>query len=206
MKNTKVALFAVTAALALSPLAFSAPMTAFSITGTPGVFDLTGDYTTNIITHVNTVVTPTMAMPGSFTETGTPAGGTTNATYTVVAPPVTKPPFETTKNDNHFTESDNPFDASGLLIRLTSGTFSGDYVYINGINGVDSNQIDVSIFKTLTSKKAIATMNYYVTNNDIPKTPEPSSLLLLGGGLLSLAGLVFWKSRSSANSSHSLTL
>jgi len=204
MKKTKVGFFALTAALALSPLAFGAPMTPFSISGSPGVFDLTGTYQT--VGMTNTVVN---AANDFFTETGTTAGNLTHVSYVVVPPPASKPAFETTKNDNHFTESDNPFDASGLLIKLTSGTLSGDFVYINGINGVDSNQVDVSIFKSLTgqgAKKAISTVNYYVTNNDISKTPEPSSLFLLGTGLLSLAGLVFWKSKSSANSLPTLTL
>lgn len=40
-----------------------------------------------------------------------------------------------------------------------------------------------------------------VTNDALELTPEPSSLLLLGSGLLALAAIVFWKSRSSKSCS-----
>jgi hypothetical protein len=201
MKNIKIAVFALTTALAVSPLAFAGPIAGtFSLTGTPGVFDLTGSYSTT--GGINTIVTD----GGTFSQTGTTSPDTTGATYSVVDPTHTSFMGSGVKNDNTFVNTVNPFSADGLLIKITSGALDNDYVYINGINGLDTGQIDVSVFTSLSSTKAISTVNYYVTNNDIPKTPEPSSMLLLGTGLLSLAGLVFWKSKSSGSSLPALTL
>jgi len=91
------------------------------------------------------------------------------------------------------------------LIEITSGGLSGDYVYLNNIGSLDSGQTDVSVFTSLTSNRAISSINYYVSNANYI-TPEPSSLFLLGSGILSLAGLLFWKSKSSQNSLPTLSL
>jgi len=200
MKNIKIAIFALTTALAASPLAFGGPIP-FSLTLTPtaGDVELTGTSLGGIVQD-----------GGNFIQTVTNSGhGETSAvgaSFNVLAPVHEHFMGTGVENDNTFVNTENPFSANGLLIELTSGTLSGDFVYINGIGGLDSNQIDVSVFTSLTSGQAISTINYFVTNNDIPKTPEPSSMLLLGTGLLSLAGLVFWKSKSSGSSLPALTL
>jgi len=200
MKNIKIAIFALTAALAVSPLAFGTSIP-ISISGTLGSFDLTGIATGGFVQSGGTF-TQTVTNSGTGE---TPIGG---VTFDVVAP-IHKSFMGSnplTKNDNKFFNTNNPFTADGLLIKLTSGGAGilGDYVYINGIGSLDTDQISVDVYSS--SLVALSTIEYTVVNNDIPKTPEPSSMLLLGTGLLSLAGLVFWKSKSSGNSLPALTL
>lgn len=201
MKNTGIALMAL-ATLAISPLAFAGTLSVVGAVGTSS-FDLTGTYTT--AGGINTVVS---SMTGTFTQIGAGLGNTTAATYVVVNP--THAVFmgkgtPTVKNDNTYAHTDTPFSTSGLLIKLTSGLLKNDYVYFNNIGSLDSGQTDVSVFTSLTSNRAISSINYYVSNANYI-TPEPSSLFLLGSGILSLAGLLFWKSKSSQNSLPTLSL
>jgi hypothetical protein len=195
MKNTKIALFTLAAALVVSPMAFGGTINLTGLDGTLAKFDLTGTYTAGGL-----VVTSA----GTFDQTGAGAGDTTPASYSVVSPIHESYMGAGVMNDNLFTNSNNPFTANGLLIKITGGVLTGDYVYINGINGLDTDQVAVTVFTKLTGGE-VESINYTVKNNDIV-TPEPSSLFLLGTGILSLAGLLFWKSKSSASSLPSLSL
>jgi len=205
MKNTGIALMAL-ATLAISPLAFAGTLSVVGAVGTSS-FDLTGTYTT--AGGINTVVS---SMTGTFTQIGAGLGNTTAATYVVVNP--THAVFmgkgtPTVKNDNTYAHTDTPFSTSGLLIKLTSGLLKNDYVYFNNIGSLDSGQSDVSVFTKLTgnpAKTSLSSVNYYVDLTPNNKTPEPSALVLLGTGLFSMAGLLFWKSKGTANSLPAVTL
>jgi hypothetical protein len=204
MKNTRIALFTLATALIASPLAFGGTINISNTTpGIPNSFVLTGTFTGGVVVNSS----------GTFTDTNL-GGGETDVladTYTVV-PAGTVKSFEGTSgaNDNTFVNTANPFTAKGLLILLGGTEDAGDYAYITGLQASQSGEIDVSIWAASTKKVGsydlVASNNYQITNNDITKTPEPSSLFLLGTGILSLAGLLFWKSKSSVASLPSLSL
>jgi len=83
---------------------------------------------------------------------------------------------------------------SGLVFQLTSGTYAGYYVdFFNLPSGYDflsaSNDPSGNIF--------IPTNDGYDVNFSVTDTPEPSLLLLLGTGLLCMAGFLFRKARPS---------
>jgi len=81
---------------------------------------------------------------------------------------------------------------SGLVFKITSGTYDNYFVsiYYDGYGDVLSASDDP------TGNIYIPTTNGYDVNFDV-FTPEPSSLLLLGTGLLCMAGFLFWKARPS---------
>ena len=201
MKNTRIALLALATTLAISPLAFGGTISLTGNDGTFATFDLTGTFT------AGKVVT---SLTGTFDQSGAGPGDTVAVGYKVVAPVHEGYMGPGIKNDNVYINTDNPFTANGLLIQITgafnkkTNPLAGDYIYINGINGLDTDQVAVTVFKHMNGGEVVS-LNYTVTNHDVI-IPEPSSLLLLGSCILGLAGLLFWKSKSSANSLPSLSL
>jgi len=212
MKSTKIALVALATTLAISPLAFGSSISAFDVystqPGAPKSFEISGQFNT----ANSTVVTPSPASSGFFTLTNLGSGETdvVDATYRVVPTPAHKYGFEGSgPNDNKFSNTDDPFDASGLLIQMTSGPLKYDFVYITGVFFSQTGEMDVSEYQasgthpslsSVPTGKLLASSNYVLYNPDFKVIPEPSSLLLLGTGMLSLAGMVFWKSRPTAKS------
>jgi len=177
MKITKIAFFALAAALAISPAAFATSVP-FSVGATSGFgqsYSLTGERTGT------TVITSTT---GLFQFNGYSAGNYKVEPTGFVPSTLT---INGHQDDTIFASGGTPFTTKGLVIYITSGEFANDLVWLyqDGSKGTDVQIFDFHGKRLVGENFAFA------------PTPEPSSMLLLGTGLLSLAGLVFWKSKSS---------
>lgn len=111
------------------------------------------------------------------------------------------PEAPTNTNDNVFYFSHPNFStaAGGLLLQFTDGPNLGDYIWITS-NGTTGNAAMVNNFNIYDlHQNQLAGEDFFETSTTIiipDYFPEPSSFLLLGTGMLCLAGLLSWKSKS----------
>lgn len=164
------------------------------------------------------------SISGSGTLTGTEigvspdydiTGGTLNVTiggvtYTTTVVPIANPlvpqqwpnnpgAFPGTTYDNIFIPGTTTVDGNGLLFTLAgAGALNGDYfTFFYSTTLPYTNQI---IWDATTGTNSYVIVNGSGGNPlDISQTPEPSSMLLMGTGLLCMAGFLFRKALPSVS-------
>jgi ABC-type amino acid transport substrate-binding protein len=196
MKKIFLALFAAVVALSLAPAA-SAKSFSFSITGTDpanGSFNVTG--------------TASGAGPFSFAVTGSGTmtisklfgGSTLNYTTAPVNDVVSK--SHAFKNDNLLIHN-TAFDSNGLLLMISGNTgalkqYNGDFVLLTYSDNGGNPLWTLAAYNSSGRLITDTTFTYDKLSGTSPAvTPEPSSLLLFGTGVLLLAALLFWKRKSA---------
>lgn len=107
--------------------------------------------------------------------------------------------------DNHFDfgPGTTAFDSNGLLLLIGAGSDKFDLVLIT--YNSSTGMFDISLYNS-SGTTVLATEDVWAVNmakndnTDFYATPEPSSIVLLGTGLLALAMLLFWKGRTTKGS------
>jgi hypothetical protein len=191
MKKFALALLALATALAITPAAM-ADTFYFDYTsndGTTGAFSITALAATQVSGEwVATGGT------GMFFGLGLPFGTTLTLTPNPNAPNQATSPDGAFYFDNVLLPGQNPLITNGgLLFDITNGPDNGDYLNIFS-NGAGPGTYEADIYSNGGYVSDFG--NFSLT--DVPgETPEPSSLLLLGTGLLGLAIVVFRKAKPS---------
>jgi len=184
MSSYRKIFFALAAVIAITPVAMADPITFWFGAANSG--DLAGASGSGTLTVTNGVVT---SLTGSFSDPNDTVNGV-NAGAMVLLDP--NPGFA--DNDNEFDVSNPPsfFDFAGLAF---------------SVNGVDYNIFsDPGAGDYIIGPSEWTNSNYFTTQADFYVTPEPSSVVLLGTGLLGIAFAAFRKSKSAGRTGLSLGL
>jgi PEP-CTERM motif len=212
MKSLSTPLFALATALAITPAAAAETITVdFSFTSSGGStsIDGTGSYTVTVspLTGAITEITGTISDPNFA------GGAITNATITGLAEPSGSMGFVAYHNAVDFNYSENvhtsgaeiykPFGEAvgGLFFDISGGGAGANDVVLLSDGGVNIFQpgggtMDVNGGTTDTDPEGDQGDLRAISSFTL-STPEPSSLLLLGTGLLGGAFLLFRRNRSA---------
>jgi PEP-CTERM motif len=193
MKKFPIALLAMAVGIALAPSARASTIS-FDVqgTGAGSGFQFTGLIDSGV-SPFTIVADPS----GMFSLSGV-SGGTTATGYTLEAAGDSihsltgGGPSGTSDNELYIPpiNPNSPFDSDGVIIKLLSGVDAGDYVWMFYD---PANATNVNIYMYTSGGFITGEDIGMITTTLVGVTPEPSSLLMLGTGLLLLAGLLFWK-------------
>ena len=171
--------FVVSAALFSAGLAAHADTFQFSFGSSSSAFSGSGVFTTGIL-----------EAPGEYLITGVTGTAETspNGPGLVIASLLAPGTFPTLSNGGTFPANDNT-----LFVANGTGTLSQDGVSLSLRNGAQINLFNDGSGTDALLERATGAVVYEdvpVTIKAVATTPEPSSFVLLGTGLLSVAGFV----------------